>query len=253
MDYEELLNTATDIGFLLLENGAEIYRVEESVQRILTAYGVPEADVFAIPTCLITTLYVDGKAHTRLRRVNSRTTDLDRVQQYNDLCRTVCRTTPSPEEVEERIAEIKRRPVYGLKWQMAGYALTGGSFALFFGGTLRDALCALVISALLRLLVMPMEKLHTNSFFISLVGSGLGAALAIAAVSLGAGQNLDKIIIGFLMNLVPGVALTNAIRDIIAGDLVAGVTRLTEALLTAVAMALGAGIALSIMHMAGGL
>ena len=108
-------------------------------------------------------------------------------------------------------------------------------------------------SALLRLLVMPMEKLHTNSFFISLVGSGLGAALAIAAVFLGAGQNLDKIIIGFLMNLVPGMALTNAIRDIIAGDLVAGVTRLTEALLTAVAMALGAGLALSIMHMAGGM
>lgn len=253
MNYEELLNTATDIGFLLLENGAETYRVEESVQRILKAYGASGADVFAIPTCLITTLYVDGKAHTRLRRVYSRTTDLDRVQQYNDLCRTVCRMTPTPEEVGERIEKIKSRPVYGLKWQMAGYALTGGSFALFFGGGIRDALCAFVISALLRLLIMPLEKLRTNSFFINIVGSGAGAALAIAAVLLGAGQNLDKIIIGILMNLVPGVALTNAIRDIIAGDLVAGVARLTEALLTAIAMALGAGLALSIMHMAGGI
>lgn len=75
--------------------------------------------------------------------------------------------------------------------------------------------------------------------------SGMTAALALLSVWAGAGQHVDKIVIGAFMNLVPGVAFTNSLRDIIAGDLIAGLTRLTEALLTALAMALGAGIVMT--------
>lgn len=114
MNEEELLGTATDLGALLLENGAEIYRVEESVTRILTAYGVQEAEVFAIPTCLITTVSVEGKTRTKLRRVKARRTDLDRVERYNNLCRRVCRQTPPREEVLRAIGEIQRRPMLSL-------------------------------------------------------------------------------------------------------------------------------------------
>ena len=74
----------------------------------------------------------------------------------------------------------------------------------------------------------------------------MAGATAFGLVQLGFGQNLDKIIIGVLMNLVPGVALTNFMRDIIAGDLIAGLTKLVEALLTATGIALGTGVALSL-------
>lgn len=253
MNEEELLGTATDLGALLLENGAEIYRVEESVTRILTAYGVQEAEVFAIPTCLITTVSVEGKTRTKLRRVKARRTDLDRVERYNNLCRRVCRQTPPREEVLRAIGEIQRRPMYGLPMKAAAFALTASAFALFFGGTWMDALCAALIGAVMKLLAHPMDRLHTNSFFMNIVLSGLTAALALSGVALGLGTNVDKIVIGSFMNLVPGVAITNAMRDIIAGDLVAGLTRLTEALLTAVAMALGAGIAVAVVHWGGGI
>ena len=109
MNEEELLSTATEIGALLLENGAEIYRVEESVIRILQAYGVEEADVFAIPSCLITTVSVEGKNHTKLCRVYSRRTDLDRVERYNNLCRRICAQTPGRKEILRALGEIKGR------------------------------------------------------------------------------------------------------------------------------------------------
>lgn len=252
MNGEDLLSTATDVGALLLENGAEIYRVEESVTRILGAYGVQEADVFAIPSCLITTVSLDGQTQTKLRRVRSRRTDLDRVERYNNLCRRICAQTPERAEVQRAIGEIQGRPMYRLPMQVLAFALSASAFTLFFGGVWNDALCAAVIGAAMKLIGHQMDRFHTNSFFINIVLSGLTAALAVAAVTLGVGTNMDKMVIGSLMNLVPGVAITNSMRDIIAGDLIAGLTRLTEALLTAVAMALGAGIAMAALHWGGG-
>ena len=97
-----------------------------------------------------------------------------------------------------------------------------------------------------------MERRRTNSFFVNAVSSMTAALVAIAQVILGLGQNLDLIIIGAFMGLVPGVALTNFMRDVLAGDLFAGITKLTESLLTATALALGAGIALSLVRYFGG-
>ena len=97
-----------------------------------------------------------------------------------------------------------------------------------------------------------MERRRTNSFFVNAVCSMTAALVAVAGVSLGLGQNLDLVIIGAFMGLVPGVALTNFMRDILAGDLFAGITKLAESLLTATAMALGAGIALSLARWLGG-
>ena len=130
MNEEELLSTATEIGALLLENGAEIYRVEESVIRILQAYGVEEADVFAIPSCLITTVSVEGKNQTKLCRVYSRRTDLDRVERYNNLCRRICAQTPGRKEILRALGEIKGRPMYRLPMQSLAFALSASAFAL---------------------------------------------------------------------------------------------------------------------------
>ena len=53
MDYDRLLNLTTDLGYQLMASGAEIYRVEESMHRVLNAYGLERPEVFAIPNCII--------------------------------------------------------------------------------------------------------------------------------------------------------------------------------------------------------
>lgn len=252
MNYEELLNAATALGDSLLENGAEIYRVEESMHRIFKAYGA-EGDVFAIPTCIVASVTTqDGQTFSKTKRIYSRGTNFDKVTELNDLCRRICQDTPSLESIRDELKAIESRPVYRTIWQVLACALVSFSFTLFFGGNLTDAFCAAPAGALVKLATIKMEKFHTNPFFTYIAGSALGALVALAAVHLHFSTNLDKIIIGVFMNLVPGVAMTNAIRDIIAGDLVSGIVKVVEALMIGVAIALGAGIAISAARLAWG-
>lgn len=245
MNYEELINTATDVGSALLTNGAEIYRVEESMQRIFQAYSVP-SEIFAIPTCIYVTITTeDGKPITKIKRLYRRNTNLDRVEQLNALCRQICREKPGFKEIRRELQKINQRPDYGFPAQMLAFSLIAFSFTLFYGGNLPDALIAAICGAVMKIIVFWLERFHVNNFFINILASCAGAAIAFIALQFNMGLNPDKIIIGALMNLVPGIAITSFMRDLIAGDLIAGLIRFTESLLVATAIAIGAGIALA--------
>ncbi len=252
-DYDALLNTASALGVQMLESGAEAYRVEDSLQRLCSAYGVEASEIFAIPSLLIVSLCdPEGHSHTRVRRLYHRGTNLWQVDRLNSLCRWVCETRPPFPEADGKLRAITEAQGYPPALQAAGFAFTAAFFALLFGGTPGDALCSFVAGVSIFLAKRPMERRKTNSFFVNAVCSMTAALVAVAGVSLGLGQNLDLVIIGAFMGLVPGVALTNFMRDILAGDLFAGITKLAESLLTATAMALGAGIALSLARWLGG-
>ena len=243
LDYHELLNLSSDIGRLLLQNGAEIYRVEESMERIFAAYGV-NGQVYCVPTTIIATIVTpEGENISKSIRVRSRGTDLDKVMAVNDLCRRVCREKPEFSAIQEELSKIPGRPVYSLPLTCLGWALVGATFAMIFGGNFFDAACAFPIGVLVCLLHSLLGKLEANQFFSLMVESFLIGTLAILSVKLGLASNADKVIIGVLMNLVPGIALTNCIRDILAGDLMSGVAKIAEVFLIAVFIALGAVMA----------
>ena len=251
MDYDQLLSLATDLGFGLLECGAEIYRVEESIQRLLQAYGVPQADPFVIPNCIIVSMVTpDGVPITQVRRMPSHGTDIDLLERYNDLCRTLCRETPPVAEARQRLLRISQhRREYPLAVQMTAYAVAGAAFSLFFGGTPRDALCGGLCGLAIGLALTAMTWLKTNLFFKSMLGAALSALLAVFLTHIGIGQHSEKIIIGALMALVPGIIFTNAIRDVMAGDMVAGISKIADALLTGVSVALGTAFALGLTRL----
>ncbi len=244
-EYQKLLNAALDLGHLLLENGAEIYRVEDSIQHVLYAYGAKHVDVFAITNNITVTMTLaNDVSYTRLRRVYSRTTNFQIVEALNDLSRYVCINRPSVDVFERKIKEIRKIPRYKEPVMIAGFAGVAFGFTMMFGGLLSDALTALAIGALVRVIVYMLDRLHTNSFFINLLSSFVVTLLAIYAVQYGLAEHTDLIIIGTLMTLVPGVAITNAMRDIIAGDLAAGTMKAVEAMLVALALAIGTGFVL---------
>ena len=250
MTSDELLDTSTEVAYSLLESGAEIYRVEESVHRIFAAYGARNGYVFAIPTLLILSVEnEEGRPLTEIRRLGSHGSDLCRVAACNDLCRRICRDKPAPQEILAALSRIRALPRYSLPLQVAATAAVGFGFTLLFGGSLADACCSLLCSAAVRLVLDRFGRLEVNSFFTTIVASFAAAALALLGVQVRLGANLDKIVIGTLLNLVPGVALTNVMRDIIAGDLIAGLTKLVEALLIATGIALGTGVALSLWRL----
>ncbi len=251
MDYNMLLAVASDLGYGLLESGAEIYRVEEAIQRLLHAYGVAQADPFVIPNCIIVSFVTpEGMAMTQVRRMPSHGTDVDLLERYYDLGRRLCREVPPLPQARAALADIRRtRRTYPLPLLLFAYFVGTASFSLFFGGTARDALCGGLCGVAVGFALYAMTSLHANLFFKSMLGAALSAFLALGFTYFGMGDHSQLITIGALMALVPGIIFTNAIRDVMAGDMVAGISKIADALLTGVAVALGTGFALGLSQL----
>ncbi len=246
MDYDKLLNLGSELGRLLMHSGAEIYRVEESVTRLLMAYGV-EPQVFAIPNCLIVSVDTpEGKPLTRMCRIPAHGTDIELLERCNDLCRAWCM---KPIEVEQALAQLPRIEGTWKKFSprvtLLGYAMTGAFFCAFFGGTLQDFCSAGLVGLILGAYMLYGHRLvGSNGFFRTVLGAAMSSVLSLVLVRLGLGQHEDLITIGVLMLLVPGMALTNAMREIMAGDIISGINRTAEVILVATAIALGTALPL---------
>ena len=251
VDYNKLLGLVSELGFRLMESGAEIYRVEESIRRLIQAYGVETGEVFAIPNCIIVSLTSpQGHPLTQIRRMPAHGTDIEQLERYNDLCRRLCREAPPIDQAMELLAAIARtRRSYSLPVQLLAYFLGCGMFSLFYGGTIADGVCGGVCGVVIGLSLAFMDRFGTNLFFKTVVGGALSALAALLLVQAGLGANTDRIIIGALMALVPGIAITNAMRDIMAGDMVAGISKGAEALLIGAAIALGTALSLGLVRM----
>ena len=247
MDYNILLDLATDLGYELAMCGAETYRVEESISRVLSSYGI-SSEVFAIPNYLIVTVMTeDGTPITRMRRIGSHGNDLDAVEKFSGLSRAYCSRRPEPKEAQ-RWLEIARekRDCYSLPATYLGYFLGAAGFGLFFGGNWLDGICAGICGMLVGFITRFLDARDTNQFFRTIASSFFMALLAYAMGAAGIAKNPDAVTIGPLMILVPGLLFTNAMRDIIYGDTNSGINRIVQVLLIAVALALGTATAWSL-------
>ena len=244
MDYNKLLDFATDLGYELSMAGAEIFRVEDSMSRILRAYGM-EPEVYAIPNCVIVSVTMpDGESLTKMRRVGFHGNDLDAVELLSGLSRRVCREKPDGETVYQWLKEVKaRRRAYHWAIQLIGYFLASFAFGIFFGGDLVDAVCGGIGGIAVGVCSMFMDRLQTNNFFKTLLASIPLAFIPYAFGALGICQRPDMATIGTVMVLVPGLLFTYAMRDIIYGDTNSGINRIVQVLLIALAIACGTAVA----------
>lgn len=246
MNYDRLVNTAADMGNLLIENGAEISRAEESMRRFFSAYGEAAGEVFAIPTFISVSVSTpDGRPITAIRRIPVRRVNMDRVERANDLCRRICRTKPDFDAIEREMHRISSLPTFPFWAQTAAFAFVASAFTLFYGGNASDACVAFLCGAAIKPVWRLLDHFRVNQFFIYIAASFVPAAIALLCAHFDLALSYDKITIGALMNLVPGIAITDFMRDIIAGDMIAGVLRFVESILVAAGIAIGAGIALT--------
>ena len=246
MDHDKLLNLSTELGILLMRSGAEIYRVEESVTRLLQAYG-QNGQVFAIPNCLIVSITTpDGHPMTKMSRITAHGTNIELLERCNELCRQICQ---NPLPVDQARALIDRlpleSPVLPPKALLLGYTVAAAFFALFFQGGPADffsaALCGLAVGLCL---LYGQSITGSNAFFRTLICAAVISAIALFCAKTIPGTNLEAISIGTLMLLVPGRALTNAMREIMAGDVMSGLNRTAEVILIGSAIAIGTAIPL---------
>lgn len=250
MYYDKLLSLGIELGRTLMLSGAEIYRVEESITRLLTAYG-QTPQVFVLPNCIILSITSpEGRSFTDMCRIPAHGTNIELLERCNDLCRALCSNPPDVEEAMSQVSGLAANcPSHSPSIVVLAYSATAAFFALFFGGSFSDFLCAALCGlAVGMLLLYGAPLIGSNGFLRTVMCSAVVSALAIFFVEIGLGASMEKITIGTLMVLVPGRALTNAMQEIMAADIFSGVHRTAEVILIAGAIALGTAVPLMIVN-----
>jgi len=247
LNYNLLMDLAIDLGYELAMSGAETFRVEESVTRLLAAYGV-DSDVFAIPNYLMITIRTDdGTPMTRMRRIGYHGNNMDSVEKFSNLSRRFVSQTPSLEDGHRWLADTRKScRCYPRNVRYLAHFIGACGFGLFMGGTMIDGICAGFCGLLVGIVDHYLDGLKANQFFRTISSSFLMALLAYTFGAFDIARNPDAVTIGALMLLVPGLLFTNAMRDIIYGDTNSGVNRIVQVFLIAAALSLGTAAAWSI-------
>ena len=248
LSYHRLLHAILDIGEAMQNSGAEISRVEDSINRMCMAYGVRRVNSFTITANMLVSLEVDDDTViTQTRRLHQVSTDMTRLDRLNDLSRYICAHKPPVEEIQRRYAEIQNLPRLSKLMTYVGGVLTAAGFTVFFGGNLWAALAASLLPLLGDpILLLPIRRQMNPLFYLfgTAFCTGLGALIL---YSMGLGNHLDAVLIGCIMLTIPGLAITNAVRDLLSGDTFSGLSRLCESLLQAGGIACGFALAIYLL------
>lgn len=242
-----LVRQMLNIGEAMYESGAEISRIEDTLHRMGKAYGAAHVNVYAITSSIIVTVeYPDAPAVTQSRRVHREAMDLHKLEQLNSLCRSCSKAPLAVEELRERVLAILSDGPSDIR-VLAGSVIAAGFFAMFFGGDLLDGLAGALCALLVWVMQKYLRPLCSGRVFVNLIISfAVGVLVCLGAKYIPA-LDRDKIMIGVIMVLIPGIAITNSLRYTISGDSISGVEKLIASILQAAGIAAGVALAIYLM------
>lgn len=243
---KNILMLALQAGEIMLVSGSEIYRVEDTVTHICKAYGIPYVEVFVTTTGIFMSLDSggEGKPYTIIKRIRGVSIDLEKISLINNFSRSLAKNPLEINEAKEILDNIAKGEKYTFPLQLLGGALAASFFTIMLGAGYREFITSVFIGALAYAFAHFLDVHSFNRFFRNFTVCALIALVALALSTVGITRNTDAMIVGPLMIFLPGLAFTNAMRDSLAGDLLAGGARAMEAALIAISIAFGVGITL---------
>lgn len=256
---DDVLFIALELGEHILRSGGEISRAEDTITRICKAYGALHVDVTAILSMIVLTVDFNDTRTTCTRRITSSVSpNLNRLSKLNDLSRTICATLPTKKEVIAKLIKIFKTSVITMPVFIIGSALAALGFAIFFSdfsrGFALDKILAILIDALLAgAIAMPLcilsnrlDRSRTSSIVSKFIVCFLGGVCAMLLGKVIPICHPDIIMIGNIMNFIPGVAMTNSFRDLFGGEIMSGLFRLCSVIIDAIVIAMGYAVAILI-------
>lgn len=245
-DIDLLLNVITEVASVALENGGEVCRAEEMCERIGTTLGASSVNVFAIPTALCIALQMpSGKSNATICRVKERNIRLNVLDQANSISRQLVENRITLEEAQEKLKCLRQTGSISLLKAMICSGGAAGFFAMLYGGGWVEFFCALLAGMFAHIAMHVIGKVDSSQLIKALAGSFTAAIIARALNGPYLVADESMVIIGAIMPMLPGLAVTNAIRDMMHGDLVSGNAKLFEGIMTACAIAAGVFMALN--------
>ena len=238
----EVMQVATEAGHIMLENGAEIFRVEETMERITRHYGIDSGRFFVLSNGILTS---GGTRYSNVEFIPFKGAQLEKVVAVNRLSRAIEKGGCSIGEARERLSEIKNMPAKPFFEQVMGSAVGSGAFCAIFGGSYLDCAASFVTGLVLYVFVLMVSRRGMSKIVTNILGSILATTLSVLFMRIGFGEHPGNMIIGSLIPLIPGVPFTNGIRDLANEDYIAGSTRMIDAL--TVFFCIAAGVALTFL------
>lgn len=223
---------AVHLGLETVENGGEISRAEDTVKRICLFQGADDVNIFIIPSLLSLTIKYKGKEYTTTRRIYKNELNLGRLEETNNISRTICREKNTEKEIDYS---------YSLLFSILCVLLSTGAFCIYFGGTLRDALFSGIAGIIIT--YIPYRRNSFNEFSKTLIDATISGIISYIPSAAGLNTHPDKIMIGTIMLLIPGMSIGSAMKDMMSGNPIAGILQLAQAIITTLAIALGFAIA----------
>lgn len=243
---KKLIVLATLAGRIMLKNGAETYRVEDTVIRICKSRNnIQYVDAFVIPTGIFISLEYNGELMSYIKRIKTISIDLNKIDLVNEFSRSFVNSDMSIDEGIEELKIINKINTYSPLVKTTFGSLAAAFFCVLYSGTFLDFIASFLVSFLVLYILDTISRFKLTFFINNFLGAILASLFSYFTVKIGIGENIDKVIIGSIMALVPGVAITNAIRDTMSGDFLSGLSRGMEAVFSALAIALGVGIILN--------
>lgn len=248
----QVLELAGHAGQILLQNGAEIYRVQETMTHILTAFSIPEFNVYVISNGIFATVNEHrDDALSLVRHVPLGSVNLSRIDAVNDISRRICEGRLTPEQAEEALIAAETLTPEKPLVHVLACGLGAAGFCCLFGGSLMDGVAAFPIGVLLQLYLFAAAK--RGGHFMPFIWGSLLVTLLSGFVTMAfGGLSFDRVVIGGIIPLVPGVSFTTSIREFFNGDYLSGVIHLISALLTAMCIALGVCGGVALVRLMGG-
>lgn len=245
-----ILELSFQMGETLLRNGAEISRVQETMERVARAYHVDKFNVYVLTNAIFAIGQEGGTEHSaELKHIPSTTTHLGRISAVNQLSREIEEGRHSVEEAFSILQNIQSIPYSPLPLATFACGVGSACFSYLFGGDGFDALTAFFCGLVLELYLYWTTKQNMSKFLTNLSASALVTLCGAGLLLLGVGHHMDKIIIGSIIRLVPGVALTTSIRDFFHSDYLSGTIRMFDALLVGGCIAIGVGVVVKVISL----
>lgn len=251
IDVKKVVNLALEAGRILLKNGGEIFRVEETITRICNRFHVDQVDTFMLSHGIFVSVQnKEEEFYTRVKHVPLSGTHLGIVTEVNALSREISAGKVSIDAAMERLREIDRIPPKRAYFQVLGAGTGSGCFGYLLGATIKESMVAFCIGCMLYIWILAAKRHNMSKIIINIAGGVIITALAAAVKHLPVMGYLrmEGMIIGSIMPLVPGMAFVNAIREIADSDFLSGTVRMIDALLVFVYIAIGVGVTLSIYN-----
>ena len=237
----DVMQVATEAGHIMLENGAEIFRVEETMERITRHYGIDTGHFFVLSNGILTS---GGNRYSNVEFIPFKGAQLEKVVAVNRLSREIEKGGCSIQDARERLADIRNMKSKPFLEQVMGSAVGSGAFCAIFGGSLLDCAASFVTGLLLYVFVLLVSRRGMSKIVTNILGSILATSLSVVFMNIGFGEHPGNMI-GSLIPLIPGVPFTNGIRDLANEDYIAGSTRMIDAL--TVFFCIAAGVALTFL------